>query len=172
MPRSRPLRTITISPVVTSSYFDASVERGMQERPHDDRAQRTPRAARLRSAATFRPSLTLTLLTCVLLVVLLLPAAVRAAGGTADEIHYTFTGPTSVAFDWRGTATDIRYGTTTSYGTTAAAHAPTPLPFSSAGPFREVDLTVCSRRDLPLLDRRWPRPRRSRPRPTGPSAST
>ena len=73
---------------------------------------------------TLRPSLTLTLLTCVLLVVLLLPAAVRAAGGTADEVHYTFTGPTSVAFDWRGTATDMRYGTTTSYGSTATAHAP------------------------------------------------
>ena len=92
-----------------------------------------------------RPSLTLALLTCVLLVVLLLPAAVRAAGGTADEIHYTFTGPTSVAFDWRGTATDIRYGTTTSYGTTAATHAPTPLPFSSPGPFQEVELTGLAR---------------------------
>ena len=69
----------------------------------------------------------------------------RAAGGTADEIHYTFTGPTSVAFDWRGTATDIRYGTTTSYGTTAATHAPTPLPFSSPGPFQEVELTGLAR---------------------------
>ena len=77
------------------------------------RSGRESRSSSLRS--NFRPSLTLTLLTSVLLVVLLLPAAVRAAGGTADEIHYTFTGPTSVAFDWRGTATDIRYGTTTSY---------------------------------------------------------
>ena len=91
-----------------------------------------------------RPSLTLTLLACVLLVVLLLPAAVRAAG-TADEIHYSFTGPTSVAFDWRGTATDIRYGTTTSYGTTTVAHTPSPLPFSSPGPFQEVELTGLAR---------------------------
>ena len=75
----------------------------------------------------------------------MLPAAVRAAGGTADEIHYTFTGPTSVAFDWRGTATDIRYGATTSYGTTATTHAPTPLPFSSPGPFQEVELTGLAR---------------------------
>jgi hypothetical protein len=43
--------------------------------------------------------------------------------------------------DWRGTATDIRYGPTTDYGSTATAHTPSPLPFSSAGPFREVDLT-------------------------------
>jgi parallel beta-helix repeat protein len=58
-----------------------------------------------------------------------------------DEVHYTFTGPTSVAFDWRGTATDIRYGPSAAYGSTATAHTPSPLPFSSAGPFREVDLT-------------------------------
>ena len=62
-------------------------------------------------------------------------------GATVDEVHYTFTGPTSVAFDWRGSATDIRYGPTTRYGSTATAHTPTPLPFSSAGPFREVELT-------------------------------
>ena len=61
---------------------------------------------------------------CILLVFLIVPAAGRAAG-TADEIHYTFTGPTSVGFDWRGTATDIRYGPTTSYGSAATAQAPT-----------------------------------------------
>src|SRR2546423_11322712 len=83
------------------------------------------------------------LLLCVgtLLVVLLLPASARAAAGTADEVHYTFTSPSSVGFDWRGTATDIRYGTTTSYGGTATTHTPSPLPFSSAGPFQEVELT-------------------------------
>src|SRR5207249_4453266 len=30
--------------------------------------------------------------------------------GTADEIHWTVTGQTSVSFDWRGSATVIRYG--------------------------------------------------------------
>jgi parallel beta-helix repeat protein len=75
--------------------------------------------------------------------VLLLPAAVQAAG-TADEIHYTFTSPTSVTFDWRGTATDIRYGPTTAYGSTATSHAPTPLPYSSAGPYQEDALTGLS----------------------------
>jgi parallel beta-helix repeat protein len=58
-----------------------------------------------------------------------------------DELHYTFTGPTSVAFDWRGSATDIRYGTTTSYGSTATASPASPSPFSSAGPFEQVQLT-------------------------------
>jgi parallel beta-helix repeat protein len=69
-----------------------------------------------------------------------MPAVVYAAG-TADEIHYTFTGPTSVTFDWRGTATDIRYGPTTSYGSTGTATTPSPVPISSAGPFEEVNLT-------------------------------
>jgi parallel beta-helix repeat protein len=77
----------------------------------------------------------------LLAVTLGLPAAGSADTGTADEIHYTFTGPTSVTFDWRGTATAIQYGSTASYGTTVAAHAPTPLPFSSTGPFQEADLT-------------------------------
>src|SRR2546423_1927151 len=83
------------------------------------------------------------LLLCVgtLLVVLLLPASARPAAGTADEVHYTFTSPSSVGFDWRGTATDIRYGTTTSYGGTATTHTPSPLPFSSAGPLQEVEVT-------------------------------
>ncbi len=79
-------------------------------------------------------------LTMVLLV-LVVPAHVRSATGTADEVHYTFTGPTSVAFDWRGTATDIRYGPTTSYGSTATTYTPSPLPISSAGPWQEVELT-------------------------------
>ena len=58
-----------------------------------------------------------------------------------DEVHYTFTGPTSVAFDWRGSATTIRYGTTGRYGKAVSAQTPTPTPFSSKGPFREARLT-------------------------------
>jgi hypothetical protein len=60
---------------------------------------------------------------------------------TADEIHYTFTGANSVAFDWRGTATAIRYGLTARYGRKAVAHPARPMPFSSPGPFYEVQLT-------------------------------
>jgi parallel beta-helix repeat protein len=77
----------------------------------------------------------------VALVAVWAPVRSATAAGTADEIHYTYAGPTSVAFDWRGTATDLRYGPTTSYGSTATAHAPTPMPFSSSGPFQEVELT-------------------------------
>ena len=77
----------------------------------------------------------------VLALVLIVPTASRGAAGTADEIHYTFTGPTSVVFDWRGTAADIQFGTTTSYGKTATARAASPTPISSAGPFQEVELS-------------------------------
>ena len=59
----------------------------------------------------------------------------------ADEIHWTVVGPTSITFDWRGSETSLRYGPTASYGQTAAAVAPNPLPFSSSGPFQEARLT-------------------------------
>ncbi|TML80549.1 MAG: fibronectin type III domain-containing protein, partial [Actinobacteria bacterium] len=63
-----------------------------------------------------------------------------AAGDTADEIHYSITGPTSVTFDWRGTPTTISFGPTTSYGQTVSAGSPNITPFSSSGPWREAKL--------------------------------
>jgi hypothetical protein len=77
-----------------------------------------------------------------------LPAAILAAAlliapaaRAADEIHWTMLGTTSVAFDWRGTGTALRYGPTTAYGSTVTGTTPTPLPFSSSGPFREARIT-------------------------------
>ena len=67
--------------------------------------------------------------------------APSSSADAVDEVHYTFTGPTSVGFDWRGTPNDIRYGPTPDYGTTVLASTPDPLPFSSAGPFWEARLT-------------------------------
>jgi hypothetical protein len=64
---------------------------------------------------------------------------------TVDEVHYTFTGPNSVAFDWRGTAKTIRYGRTSRYGRVARARPATPVPFSSSGPFWEARLTGLKR---------------------------
>src|SRR2546430_1418715 len=70
---------------------------------------------------------------------------VRVAPGFADvpvdEVHYTFAGPTSVTLDWRGTAPDVRYGPTSSYGSTATGVAPQWTPISSAGPFWQAQLT-------------------------------
>jgi Calcineurin-like phosphoesterase len=62
------------------------------------------------------------------------------ASSPAREVHYTFTGPRSVAFDWVGGGTTIRYGRSRAYGARTTAHAPKPLPFSSRGPFREARL--------------------------------
>jgi hypothetical protein len=62
-------------------------------------------------------------------------------GEPAHEVHWTFTGQTSVTVDWRGGSSSIRYGLTTCYDQVATAVEPVPLPFSSPGPFREARLT-------------------------------
>ena len=64
-----------------------------------------------------------------------------ATAHAADEIHWTFTGPTSVSFDWRGAKSAIRYGFTPTYGLSVTASTPAPLPWSSPGPFWEARLT-------------------------------
>src|SRR6266487_1808290 len=68
-------------------------------------------------------------------------ATVTVGAGTVDEVHYSFESPTSVAFDWRGGPDTIRYGTTASYGQSVKGTTPNPLPYSSAGPFWEAQLT-------------------------------
>jgi parallel beta-helix repeat protein len=103
---------------------------------HDGEAQ-PERCSRRRIS----PHLVVAAALCALALGLGVAAPSGASSGTADEIHYTYTGSTSVTFDWRGTATDIQYGATSSYGTTVAAQAPSPMPFSSSGPFEEADLT-------------------------------
>jgi len=65
-------------------------------------------------------------------------AAPRSAHAVDDEVHWTMTGPTSVTVDWRGASTTVRYGPTSNYTLSATAVTPSPLPFSSAGPFREA----------------------------------
>ena len=81
-----------------------------------------------------------------LLAAMLLHAAPLLAppARAADEIHWTMLGPTSVAFDWRGSGTTLRWGLTSAYGSTVTGATPTPLPFSSVGPFREVRITGLS----------------------------
>jgi len=73
----------------------------------------------------------------------LLGAAIAFASPSraADEIHWTIMGPTSVSFDWRGPDSTLRYGLTPGYGSTVAAIAPSHLPWSSAGPFREARIS-------------------------------
>ena len=66
------------------------------------------------------------------------------AAESAHEVHWTFTGPSSVTFDWRAGSPFIRFGPDSSYGNIVRAVAPQPLPFSSPGPFREARLTGLS----------------------------
>ena len=68
-----------------------------------------------------------------------IPSATWAAT-VSDEVHYTFTGSTSVAIDWRGPANDVRWGTTTDYGNTATGVAPSVMPWSSPGPFWQLQI--------------------------------
>lgn len=65
-------------------------------------------------------------------VVTVLPATIN------DEIHWTLTGQTTVTFDWRGPDDTIQYGLTSAYGHSVTARAPSPMPISSCGPFREA----------------------------------
>ena len=62
---------------------------------------------------------------------------------SADEVHWTVTGPNSVTFDWRGTATEksLGYGLTSGAYTQVTATTPNPVPVSSSGPFWEANLT-------------------------------
>ena len=75
--------------------------------------------------------------TCSLAIALAWAAPARCA----DEIHWTLVGPTTVTFDWRGSETAMRYGLTSTYGQSATAATPNPVPFSSPGPFQEARLT-------------------------------
>jgi hypothetical protein len=64
----------------------------------------------------------------------------------ADDIHWTVTGPTSVAIDWRGSESTLHYGVTTSYGQSVAAVSqagavcdPAAVPENAAtGPYYEA----------------------------------
>lgn len=65
-----------------------------------------------------------------------------ATARAADEIHWTFTGPNSVSFDWRGTESDLHFGlSSASLDQTAIGATASPTPTSSAGPFWEARLT-------------------------------
>src|SRR5215208_4050876 len=94
-----------------------------------DSRSRSGAAARALRRSAARPTRPVAALVSVALasLVLALPG-VAAAAEVVDELHYTFTSDTSVALDWRGPATDIRYGASASYGSTATAGDPTPMP--------------------------------------------
>lgn len=54
------------------------------------------------------------------------------------EVHFTYTAPDAVTFDWRGDGTTVRYWAKDLPPRTATAKAPTPKPTSAPGPFQEA----------------------------------
>jgi calcineurin-like phosphoesterase family protein len=56
----------------------------------------------------------------------------------AHEIHFTYTAADAVTFDWRGTATTLRYWAQDRPPRVVQSHPPTPIPPSSPGPWREA----------------------------------
>jgi hypothetical protein len=56
------------------------------------------------------------------------------------EIHFTFTGPDAVTFNWRGTDGTVRFWTKGAPPRTVEARPPQPLPTSTGGPWQEVVL--------------------------------
>src|SRR5204863_7730797 len=98
-----------------------------------------PQARGTELALAQRPTMTLIRKYCFLTVAVALAWA--QPGWCADEIHWTLVDPATVTFDWRGAETAIRYGLTSSYGQTAPAVTPSPLPFSSPGPFQEARIS-------------------------------
>ncbi len=54
------------------------------------------------------------------------------------EVHFTYTAPDAVTFDWRGDGTTLRYWSKDQPPRAVTAHPPSPLPISSPGPFQEA----------------------------------
>ena len=54
------------------------------------------------------------------------------------EVHFTYTAPDAVTFDWRGDGTTMRYWAKDLPPRTVNAHLATPTPTSMSGPFQEA----------------------------------
>jgi hypothetical protein len=76
-----------------------------------------------------------------LLPLLSLDAAMPAPLVRSEEprqVHFTFTAPDAVTFDWRGSDGTLRYWAKDVAPRTVQARAPVPEPFSSPGPWQEA----------------------------------
>jgi hypothetical protein len=58
-----------------------------------------------------------------------------------NQVHFTFTGPTSVTFDWRGAGRSVRVWSKDMPPRDVPAHEPNPKPYSSPGNWREATVT-------------------------------
>lgn len=67
-----------------------------------------------------------------------LPAPPPPPAEDPHEVHFTYTAPDAVTFDWRGHGTTLRYWAKDQPPRTVTAHPPTPTPTSMRGPFQEA----------------------------------
>lgn len=58
-----------------------------------------------------------------------------------SQVHFSFTGPTSVTFAWHGTGRTVRVWSKDSAPREIVAHEPSPKPFSGPGPWKEAIVT-------------------------------
>ncbi len=54
------------------------------------------------------------------------------------EVHFTYTAPDAVTFDWRGSSSTLRYWAKDLPPRTVTAHPPSPAPTSAPGPWQEA----------------------------------
>jgi hypothetical protein len=67
-----------------------------------------------------------------------MPAPPEIVSDDAHQVHYTFTAPDAVTFDWSGSDGALRFWAKDVPPRIVTAHPPTPLPASSSGPWREA----------------------------------
>jgi Fibronectin type III domain/Calcineurin-like phosphoesterase len=58
-----------------------------------------------------------------------------------DQVHFTFAGPTTVTFSWRGNGRSLSFWSTDMAPRTVEAHTPSPKPFSTPGTWQEATVT-------------------------------
>jgi hypothetical protein len=69
------------------------------------------------------------------------PALPPSPAEDESEVHFSFTGPTSVTFNWHGTGRSVRIWSRSSPPREIEAHEPSPTPFSGPGPWKEASVT-------------------------------
>jgi hypothetical protein len=69
------------------------------------------------------------------------PPAPTSPAEDENEVHFSFTGPTSVTFEWRGSGRAVRIWSKDAPPREIEAHEPAPVPFSASGPWKEATVT-------------------------------
>jgi len=69
------------------------------------------------------------------------PPAPSSPAEDESQVHFSFTGPTSVTFSWHGTGRSVRVWSKNTPPRDVEAHEASPKPFSGPGPWKEATIT-------------------------------